>query len=310
MNPNSLCSGLHTSLLLLAILLLPATSAYSAAQGGGPTLGVVVQDVPFERLEELGIPYGVSVRSVVPASPAAVAGIEPGDVMIALGGSPVYSATRLQWLVSKRPAGEPVTLKLRRGAKDVGEQIDIDITPAPATAAAPEGQPPPVATRDWASLGIQMQPLSDALRRRFGIPEGQGVLISDVEANSPAATAALQAGDVLMRIDRRKIHSPFDVYRALNFFDPGETVQLELMRDAARQTVEVTLGRRESDQAAPFPHPYRSPSHSRPRLRLDPPPESWPDTIEGFLELWRPRPRQPWEGEYAPSTMPGAEVSL
>jgi C-terminal processing protease CtpA/Prc len=308
MNRNHLYIRRHKCLLLLFLLSVWVITASSAEQGEGPMLGVVVQDVPFQRLEDLGISYGVSVRSVVPASPAATAGIQPDDIVVALDGSPVYSAQRLQWLVSKRPAGEPITLRIQRGAKANGEQIDIEVTPAPATAGA-AGQPTAVAA-GWAWLGIQMQPLTEALRRRYGVPAGLGVLIADVEANSPAATAKLQAGDVLVRIDRRIVRSPLDVYRALNFFDPGETVELEVMHDAAPKTLEVTLGRREQEEHwAPLRHLYGFPSHSWPRLRLDPAPESWPDSIEGFLELWRPYFWQPWEEPQAPSSSPG-DVAL
>jgi hypothetical protein len=85
------------------------------------------------------------------------------------------------------------------------------------------------------------------------------------------------------------VRSLLDVYRALFFFDLGETMEPEVMYDAAPQKLKVILGRRESEKTwVPLRDPYCFPSHSWPRLRLDPASESWPDSIEGFLELRGP----------------------
>jgi hypothetical protein len=95
-----------------------------------------------------------------------------------------------------------------------------------------------------------------------------------VEANSPAATTNPLAGDVLVRIDRRIVRSLLDVYRALFFFDLDETMEPEVMYDAAPQKLKVILGRRESEKTwAPFARslllsePFVAPlaSGSRPR---------------------------------------------
>lgn len=67
MYPNHRYLERHTGLLLLAVLMSWVTPGFCAAPPEGPTLGLVVQDLPFHRLEELGIPYGVSIRSVAPA---------------------------------------------------------------------------------------------------------------------------------------------------------------------------------------------------------------------------------------------------
>ena len=105
--------------LILALLFVAAAQAVMPAAQRA-TLGVVVQDVSFAHLDELGIPQGVSVRQVVPGSPAEQAGIEPNDVVIAMDGLPVYSAERLRWLVSRQAPGTTEKLKIQRGAEPNG----------------------------------------------------------------------------------------------------------------------------------------------------------------------------------------------
>lgn len=104
-----------------------------------------------------------------------------------------------------------------------------------------------------------------------------------------------------MRIDRRKIRSITDVYRALAFFDPGDTVELELMRGGEQKRLEATLGGRAPHSGM---HPYYVPFEPSnmpryPGFRMSPP-EAWPKRMEDFRDLMR-MPPYPWR----PS--PGAE---
>jgi S1-C subfamily serine protease len=276
---------------LLALLLLSAGTAWAAE---GPRLGLGVQDIPSPRLELLGLSHGVAVHLVVPGSPADQAGVRPGDVLIDLGGAAVYSAERLQWLVSQQATDEPVTLRLRRGGEEAGEAIEVQIIPrlpdmeSPPPEAGGTGQPPSGGA-PW--LGIRMQPLTEALRDSYGVPEGQGVLIVDVETVSPAAEAGLRAGDVLTRIDRRQIRGPWDVYRALNFFNPGDRVELRVIRGDETQTLAATLGRSSQPGGVPFGHPFWHPG--LPGRWLEPRWGDWPGRFEELLELWRrPPPAQ------------------
>jgi S1-C subfamily serine protease len=68
-------------------------------------------------------------------------------------------------------------------------------------------------------------------RHRYAAPIDRGVLVTNVATDSAAAKAGVVSGDVLLRIDRREIRSLGDVWRALAFFDTGETDVLELLRD-------------------------------------------------------------------------------
>jgi len=101
---------------------LTADDSYSLAggdtgAGDGGRLGMVVETVPADTLERLGINGGVLVRSVNPDSVAATAGVLPGDVITLLGSSPIKSVEAYESAVADLKGGSSVPLRLvRRGA--------------------------------------------------------------------------------------------------------------------------------------------------------------------------------------------------
>jgi S1-C subfamily serine protease len=131
----------------------------------------------------------VRVRGVAPASPAATGGIKPGDIFIALDGIPVYSPQRLQWILSKRRAGEPIKISVRRGDADTGEVLELSVSPAYSEATAGAAAAPSAPGRAW--LGIRMEPMDNARRQHYAVPLDRGVLIADVGTDSPAAKAGV-----------------------------------------------------------------------------------------------------------------------
>ncbi|MGH8834586.1 MAG: S1C family serine protease, partial [Actinomycetes bacterium] len=89
---------------------------------------------------------------------------------------------------------------------------------------------------DRAFLGVNVAATTPA-----GEPVS-GAYISDIQANSPAATAGLQAGDVVTRFGDRPIDGPDALVAAVRSQDPGAKVTVSYQRDGQTQTVEVTLG--------------------------------------------------------------------
>jgi S1-C subfamily serine protease len=292
------------AVLPLLLVALVATAPRAFAQDGaqdGPTLGVMVRDIPFERLDALALGHGVEVAGVIDDSPASKAEIAPGDMLVSMGGLPLYSAERLKWLVSKQEAGETVALSIHRDGAPPGEISDVTVTLAPATTLREETA---ASGRAW--LGIQMQPMTNALRAAQGVPDGEGVLVADVVEDSPAAQAGLAAGDVITRIDRRTIRNPRDVYRSVDFFDPGETVEIAVSRDGESRALNVTLGETPAEAGAPtdmfsFPGPWHLPGAGATPWLAPLPPE-WRSRLEEGLRR-APWQVEPW-GWPAPGTSP------
>ena len=233
-----------SALILSLSLTLPASTQAS----GAPWLGVAVDALSFDELKQLNLDYGLRVEAIRPDSPAAEAGLKQGDLLLELDGHILYSVGRLQWLIRRHQPGDKLTLLYRRNNQNLQAEV---------TLGAWQERYHPFPTHPYSTasyLGLRLQTLSDALRRYFGAPTDAGMLISEVVENSPAAEGGLKVGDVIIRMDRKMIHDMADIRRVLNFFEPGDTIEMKVIRDHAPQTLKVTLGRTPYQRDFPPPN--------------------------------------------------------
>ncbi len=103
-------------------------------------------------------------------------------------------------------------------------------------------------TRGW--LGVSIQPLSPELAKSFGAKDTKGVLISDVVPESPAAKAGLQAGDILLEFDGKKMEGPADLQRAVGMAAPGNGAKMKVWRDQGEKSLEVKVGEAPDEREA------------------------------------------------------------
>ena len=94
-------------------------------------------------------------------------------------------------------------------------------------------------TRGW--LGVGIQPLTVELARKFGVNEGEGVLVNEVFEKDPAAAAGIKPGDILTRIDGTVIDTPNRLSRVVAGLLPGATTKVEIVRDQQRLVLDVAL---------------------------------------------------------------------
>jgi serine protease Do len=106
--------------------------------------------------------------------------------------------------------------------------------------------------RGW--LGVGIQPLTPELARKFGVREGEGVLVNEVFEKDPAASAGIKPGDIITKIDGNPVDTPNRLSRLVAGLLPGATAKVEVVRDQARLTLDVGLTeRRDSAVAASLP---------------------------------------------------------
>ena len=111
-------------------------------------------------------------------------------------------------------------------------------------------------TRGW--LGVGIQEVTADLAAKFGIKENDGVLVNDVFENEPAARAGLKPGDIIAKVDGRRVETPAGLSRAVAGLTPGTKIELDVIRSGERRTVTVDLGERKEDAvvaAIPSPPP-------------------------------------------------------
>jgi serine protease Do len=96
--------------------------------------------------------------------------------------------------------------------------------------------------RGW--LGVGIQPLTAELAKKFGVNEGEGVLVNEVFEKDPAALAGIKPGDVIVRIDGAVVDSPNKLSRLIATRTPGATSKIEVVRDLTYLTLDVPLTER------------------------------------------------------------------
>jgi serine protease Do len=123
-------------------------------------------------------------------------------------------------------------------------------------------------SRGW--LGVQIQQVTPEIADSLGLSQPKGALVADVTANSPAAKAKVQAGDVILSLDSRPIDTIKDLTRMVADTKTGSDVTLEVLRKGKRQNIKVTLDQMPDQPkvAAATPAPESTGSHTVMGLKL------------------------------------------
>jgi serine protease Do len=100
--------------------------------------------------------------------------------------------------------------------------------------------------RGW--LGIKVQSITEDIAETLGVKENQGALISSVTPKGPAATAGIEAGDVVLKFDGKDVTTVRGLPKLVAQTAIGRTVDVELQRKGQKKTVKVTLGRLVEDE--------------------------------------------------------------
>jgi serine protease Do len=111
----------------------------------------------------------------------------------------------------------------------------------------PELETKGTVTRGW--LGVSVQPMTPELARSFGLDKEYGALVGDVMAQSPAETAGIKRGDVIVSYNDNKIDDPATLPVLVASTPVGKTVPVQILRDGKRQTLNVAIAKL-NDQTA------------------------------------------------------------
>ncbi|HZT87593.1 MAG TPA: DegQ family serine endoprotease [Stellaceae bacterium] len=176
-------------------------------------LGVSIQGITPSIAKGLGLSSesGALVASVTPDSPAAKAGLKPGDVITAVDGKPIKQVHDLPRIVAAAPIGKPLNLTVWREGKDVTlSPVVAELKPQEEEQQAATSNEPVPGEEDHAhSLGLQLTRLDPDLRTRLHVPKDvNGVVVSRVREDSPAAALGVQPGDVIVSIDQKPAANP------------------------------------------------------------------------------------------------------
>lgn len=241
--------------------------AFQLLVDGNGFLGVHAEDINQENLGRYGLrdARGVGITEIVKDSPAEKAGLRKGDVILRFDGESVTSVRKLTRLVSEVAPDQSVSFRISRGGSE--QDLSVTIGKRKNLANTFEGLQDlqglkglmngdskvwklevPRGGNDWPfvysfgnnrRIGVSTTTLTKQLADFFGVADGKGVLVTSVEADSPAAKAGIRAGDVITAIDGEKVEGAGDLSRGINKQKDGE-VSLTIVRDKSSRTIKLT----------------------------------------------------------------------
>ena len=193
-------------------------------------LGVSVQAVDAERADYLGLDQrrGAYVARVEKGMPAAKAGIQEDDVILAVDGSEVKDSAQLVDRISSKAPGETVNLTIWRDGHELQVSVKLGVRPTG------DDQPQPAAEGDEeeeehvTDLGISVTPLPPSMRdglERAGI---EGLLITHVDVASNAYEKGVREGQVLMDINDMPVRTLDEYRKAAAKIEPGQVVKARI----------------------------------------------------------------------------------
>ena len=204
-------------------------------------LGVHVQNVTQEIADSLGMPQpsGALVANVSPNSPASAAGLQPSDVILKFDGQPIENMRSLPRAVASTAIGKSVPVELLRKGQTVDVNVTVGRLPEDEEAedgAGTNGGEEEQETKPEREelLGLSIAPLTEELRNQYGIGRAvEGVVITEVKPDSPAAQKDVKPGDVIVEVTQEKVKQPQDVRaRLLAVKKSGRRSVLLLLSDA------------------------------------------------------------------------------
>ena len=167
-------------------------------------LGVYIQDITPELAKKFGLKddqKGVLVSKVFSDSPAEKGGIKQGDVIVKFDGKTVRSSHELALIVSQTKVGKKVDVEIVRDGKTVIKTVKV------GTRKEKEEGGEEVTSKAPEELGFEVQELTPELAKRLGLKVKEGILVVDVDRDSPAYEAGLRKNDVIVEVNRKKVTS-------------------------------------------------------------------------------------------------------
>jgi serine protease Do len=162
-------------------------------------LGVAIQDVTPDLAKAMDLTphHGVVVSDVPHDTPAARAGIQRDDVIVALDGTAVNDAGQLRTLIALAGKDKRVSMQIERHGKPMTLQVTLGEAPTrPQAAQIDEG----------VLSGLAVQPLDRALRDRLRVPDDiTGVVVTRVDRRGGPAPSVLREGDVILAVNRKPV---------------------------------------------------------------------------------------------------------
>ena len=220
--------------------------AYGRVRRGD--LGVGLERISASEADAFGLdrPRGVLISQVLPNTPAELAGLNSGDIILKVDGQEVNRPNHIQSLIARKHPDDTVSLEVRRTNKTLtlkatlGENIPT--ISGKISSKNPPDNPDKVEAR---KLGLTIQDITPAWRQKFDLEEDlTGVVVVDV-ARGPANEARFQPGDVIFRVRQqsivKNIQSARDFKLVLKKLKKGRHAAFSVIKQGVRMFLTVKI---------------------------------------------------------------------
>ena len=222
-------------------------------------LGITVQDATANDAEYVGLPdiRGVLVQDFTEKSPAQKAGIESGDIIVAVDGKPVEYVGQLQQQIAFRKAGETVKVEVARkgGVRKTLEVRLQEVAPPKQTADGTSDQSNDASDSSDETatsidlLGLTVQPVDQDAVQQFDLaPDQRGLLVTGVTPGGPSYGEVAdpdQGGpDIILSVEGKPMKTVADLKQELKGFKKDDIVSLRIYNTQAktRRIQRIRLG--------------------------------------------------------------------
>ncbi len=176
-------------------------------------MGITPQEITGDMMETLNLKEvaGVLVTKVEKDSPADKAGVAKGDVIVEFNSEKVPNVSKFRIAVATAKIGIDIPVRIMRENKQVNIKVKLDPYPEDVVAAGKDKD-----TKSSVASGITVEANDSQFAKRLNLSIDKGVVISKIDADSPAAKSDLSIGDVILEIDKKEVNTPADFYKELN----------------------------------------------------------------------------------------------
>lgn len=183
---------------------------------------------------------GALLAGIQSDSPAAEAGLQPGDVIQAVNGTKIANPKELALNVASIRPGQDAHLTVLHDGKT--KDVSVKVGTLPNEQSASNENP---TSEHRAQIGLALAPLSPDMRNQLDVPDGtKGAVVQGVQPGSPAELAGLQPGDVIVGVGSHSVASPAEAAKAMRTAMNGtdHALALRIIRNGQPAFVGVTMG--------------------------------------------------------------------
>ena len=219
-------------------------------------LGVSIQQMDTDIAHSLGLPdaHGALIQSVVPNGPAAHAGLQQGDVILAFNGATVADQRDLTRRVGATPVGQNARVDILRSGAHRTLTIHLAERPSdaqlasttPQRNAAPDANPDDGKDQGPApagALGLAVRPATADDRTRLGLSANEGgLIVTDINPESDLADKGVRPGDVILQANFHAVRSQAELDAAVaDARHSNRPLMLQIDGRAGRRYVAASL---------------------------------------------------------------------